>query len=327
MAYFMLIFNTITSVAAKWSCCANYAILNIMNRKHFLLITLAALAGGSIPPFAKLALETFDPFTLVFFRFLAASVVIYFFMPKHELSWKHLLQLKWVGIIGALNPIFIFLALPHIQANIVTLFYAIIPGMGVAYLWFQKRDKATPQQLLGFVLGLIGVAIISLHTVTSKDGGNPWLGILFASVAVVSFFIYGIMSKEHQRSEKVSGVALAFYFSVITTVVSFPIAVYQTVQQPWFDQVALIPLLAMLYLGFIGTGAQYLFYQRSLKVMEAAQANIFIYLQPIVTVILAALLVGEAITWEIFIGGVIVLFGARLALSERKQKPIAPAEP
>ncbi|HCR55759.1 TPA: hypothetical protein DIV49_02195 [Candidatus Saccharibacteria bacterium] len=292
-----------------------------MNRKHFLLIALVALAGGSIPPFAKLALESFGPFTLVFFRFLAASIVMYFFMPKKELSLKHMVNLRWVGIVGALNPIFIFLALQHIQSNITALFYAIIPGLGVAYLWLLRGEKTSATQLAGFALGLIGVGIISLQTVTGKaDGGNPWVGITFMLIAVFSFFAYGIMSKERQRSTKISGTALAFYFAVITTVLSLPFAVYETVQQPWFGHVAIIPLLATLYLGFIGTGAQYLLYQRALKVMEAAQANIFIYLQPIITVVLAALLVGEAITWQIFLAGVIILFGARLALSTQKAK-------
>ena len=296
-----------------------------MNKKHFLLIALVAIAGGSIPPFAKLALESFDPFTLVFFRFLAASIVIYFFLPKKELSWELLYKLRWIGLIGALNPIFIFLALQHIPSNITALFYAIIPGLSVLYLMYFKQVRTTLVQVGGFVLGLIGVGIVSLYTATSTDGSNPYLGILLATVSVLAFFAYGIMSKEELRKERISGTALAFYFAVITTVISIPFAAVETVQRPWFDTVALWPLLATLYLGFVGTGAQYLLYQRALKVMEAAQANIFIYLQPIVTVILAALVVGEAITWQIFIGGVIVLFGARLALSKPKQTPPPPA--
>ncbi len=287
------------------------------------------MAGGSIPPFAKLALESFDPFTLVFFRFLAASIVIYFFMPKKELSLQNLYKLRWIGIIGALNPIFIFLALQYIPSNITALFYAIIPGLSVLYLMFVKHVRTSFAQIAGFVLGLIGVGIVSLHTAVSTDGSNPYIGIGLILVSVFAFFAYGIMSKEEQRKDQISGTALAFYFAVITTIISIPFAVVETVQNPWFGNVTLWPLLATLYLGFIGTGAQYLLYQRALKVMEAAQANIFIYLQPIITVVLAALVVDEAITWQIFIGGVIVLFGARLALSTPKKTPPlpAPAEP
>jgi len=93
-----------------------------MNKKHIGLIALVAFAAGSIPPFAKLALESFDPFTLVFFRFLAASVVIYFFMPRKEISFEMLKKMRWVGLIGALNPIFLFLGLRYIPANITPLF-------------------------------------------------------------------------------------------------------------------------------------------------------------------------------------------------------------
>ena len=56
--------------------------------------------------------------------------------------------------------------------------------------------------------------------------------------------------------------------------------------------------------------------------MEAAQANIFIYLQPVVGIVLAAMLVGEAITLQLILGGVTVLVGAWLALSNKKKKVI-----
>lgn len=289
-----------------------------MNKRNLLLIALVALASGSIPSFAKLALTDFGPFTLVFFRFLAATLVMYVFLPKNDLSIKKLLQLKWIAAIGALNPIFLFLALGHLPSNAVALFYAIIPGLSVGYLWIVRRERESLTQIFGFCIGIIGVAIISLQTIAAKTEGEPWLGIVFASVAVLGFFAYGIMSKEQQRSQNISGVALAFYFAVVTTVMSLPFALYETIARPWFSDVGIIPLAATLYLGFIGTGAQYLLYQKALSSMETAQANIFIYLQPLVALALAALLVGEAITWQLLIGGGIVLLGARLALSDSK---------
>lgn len=297
-----------------------------MEKKHLLLIALVAIAGGSIPPFAKLALRDFGPFTLVFFRFLAASLVIYLFLPKHELSLRTLVRLKWVAIVGALNPVFIFLALQHLPANIIGLFYAVIPGLGVWYLWTTQKIKGTFEQLAGFVLGLAGVALISQQTATGKAGDTPWLGLIFVTIAVLGFFAYGLMSKEQQRVQKISGAALAFYFAVVTTIVSLPLAVYETATHPWFGHIELTPVLAVLYLGFIGTGIQYLLYQRALKVMEVAHANIFIYLQPVFGIILAALVVGEHITLLLLLGGAITLVGARLALSKPREIPIPPID-
>jgi len=195
------------------------------------------------------------------------------------------------------------------------------------YLWVAKRSKVSLKNLLGFALGLIGVTIISLDTIVTKSAGNPLLGIGFAAIAVLAFFAYGIISKEHQLHNRISATALAFYFTVITTVVSLPFAIYETISAPWFHDISLFSSLAALYLGFIGTGAQYLLYQRALKVMETAQANIFIYLQPVVTFSLAAVIVGETVSWQVVTGGMIVLAGAHLALSRRKNVSVLPAEP
>jgi drug/metabolite transporter (DMT)-like permease len=290
-----------------------------MHKKHFVLIALVALAGGSIPPFAKLGLQSFEPFTLVFFRFLFASIVLYFFVPKKELSIKNLFKFRWVGLVGALNPIFIFLALKYIPSNITALFYATIPGLSVLYLLLIKHVRTSGAQIAGFMLGLMGVAMISAHTATAGSGHNLYLGLVLAAVAVFAFFAYGIMSKEELRKEHISGAALAFYFTLITVLVALPLAIVETARKPWFDSISLSAFMATLYLGFIGTGVQYLLYQKALHVMEAAQANIFIYLQPIVTVVFAALLVHEPVTWQIVLAGFIVLLGARLALDKPKQ--------
>ena len=287
-----------------------------MLKNKYALILFIALAGGSIPPFAKLALEVFDPFTLVFFRFCAASIVIYLFLPKSELSLSRLKELKWIALIGSFNPIFIFLALQYIPSNITGLFYALIPGLGAFYLLLSGKGKPSTLQLAGFLTGIIGVGMISIETLSENTIENLWLGFLFGSIAVISFFFYGILSKEKQRSVLIDGVSLAFYFAVITTIISAPIALYETVSNPWFSDLSVKYVLATLYLGFVGTGAQYLLFQKALKTMEAAYANLFIYLQPLIGALLAYLLVGESITFALVVGAVVILIGARMALTK-----------
>lgn len=237
-----------------------------------------------------------------------------------------LYKLRWVGVVGALNPIFILLALQFIPANVVGLFYAVIPGLSVVYLWLVLGEKTTRLQILGFVLGLIGVAIITLSTISSASVQTPLYGIVFISIAVLGFFAYGIASKEHQRSESVSAAALAFYFAVITALLTLPLAIYETVALDGLANANGIAAGAILYLGFLGTGAQYLLYQHSLRVMEAAQANVFIYLSPLFAAGIAAVLIGEAITWQLVVGGSIILYGAYLAAGRRKPSSATPAE-
>jgi drug/metabolite transporter (DMT)-like permease len=300
---------------------------NMPKKNHFLLILAVAFLGGSIPPFAKIALEGFEPFTITFLRFLSAAFVIYFFLPRRELSFATLYKLRWVGVVGALNPIFILLALQYIPANIVGLFYAVIPGLSVAYLWLVQKSKTSRLQLFGFALGLLGVGFISFSTVAAQTADSQtWLGTSLAAIAVLSFFAYGIISKEHQRSESFSAAALAFYFAIITALLSLPLALYETTAQSGLQNVSVNAAAAVFFLGVIGTGAQYLLYQHSLRVMEASQANIFIYLSPLVAAGLAAIMLEEQITWQLIAGGIVILYGAYLATGRRRPVIKTPAE-
>jgi drug/metabolite transporter (DMT)-like permease len=56
----------------------------------------------------------------------------------------------------------------------------------------------------------------------------------------------------------------------------------------------------------------YIFWYDALVVLPAAQAGVFLYIEPLVAVVVAAILLGEAITFASIIGGTIILLGVWL---------------
>src|SRR5579872_4967598 len=96
----------------------------------FILAVIAAICGGAVPVTAKIALEAFQPFTLVVVRFFCACLFLLPFMVKgKELRFSSFKNFIPVAIAGALNPIILFIALPYTQASISPLIYAVIPVM------------------------------------------------------------------------------------------------------------------------------------------------------------------------------------------------------
>lgn len=90
----------------------------------FMLAITAAFLGGSVPVSAKIALEVFHPFTLIFIRFLTATLFLLPFVWKSGVLKKYRLQsFIPVGIVGALNPILLFIALQYTQASVAPLIY------------------------------------------------------------------------------------------------------------------------------------------------------------------------------------------------------------
>jgi drug/metabolite transporter (DMT)-like permease len=81
-------------------------------------------------------------------------------------------------------------------------------------------------------------------------------------------------------------------------------------------------VLMMLYLSLGPSAAAYLLWSYGLTHVEASQAAVYGNLMPLVGVVLAALLLGEAITWVILAGGLAIVGGAWLATSRPRAKEL-----
>lgn len=282
-----------------------------------IFIVVAAIAGGSVPPFAKIAETVFQPFTLVFIRFFFATLVLLpFVYRRKELSLGALNNLSWVSIIGSLNPILLFIALLFTTASVSPLIYAAVPLMTVLYMARWKNRSLPQEKLLGLIVGFIGVGIIVVlplfqgkHIDLAGFAGN---GLIF--IAAIAFMIYGIISKEKQEELKISPLALTFYFCLVTLILSIPFSIYELWHKPVsISSIGINQVLSGLEVGVIGTSIFYLAYQKALKLSTELTASLFTYLQPIATIAFAIILLKEEITLPFVVGGLLAVVGARLA--------------
>jgi len=65
---------------------------------------------------------------------------------------------------------------------------------------------------------------------------------------------------------------------------------------------------AILFLGIGCSGLGYMFWYSALERIEVSRVAAFLYIQPLVTLIAAVILLNERVTVTTVIGGVIVLF-------------------
>jgi len=278
-------------------------------------IILAALIGGSIPVAAKYALAVFKPFTMVFLRFLFASLsLLPLIIRSNDLSFKKFKELFPIAAIGSLNPILLFIALQFTKASFSPLIYAGVPAMTAIYVMFVKKHKIDNQKLIGIFIGLFGIGIIVLLPLL--ESGSMQLSIFgnfLIFLASIAFLIYGLLSKEKQKKFNISPLALTFYFSLVTFLISLPFVGYEIIQFGLPTTFNSIHILSAVYVGLIGTGVFYLSYQYALKHGSAVTASLFTYLQPISGITLAALLLGEKITLPFVVGGALALIGAQVA--------------
>jgi drug/metabolite transporter (DMT)-like permease len=63
------------------------------------------------------------------------------------------------------------------------------------------------------------------------------------------------------------------------------------------------------FLGIFCSGLAYIFWYDALQVLPVAQAGAFVYLEPFVTLVIAAIVLGEVVTLMSLLGGGVILLG------------------
>ena len=81
--------------------------------------------------------------------------------------------------------------------------------------------------------------------------------------------------------------------------------------------------LCLLFVGIVHTGVAYALYFGAVSDMKAQTAALFSYLDPVVAILLSALLLGEPMTLWVGIGAVLVLGAALLCEMEPATRQVA----
>ena len=290
-----------------------------MNSVIFLII-IAAIGGGSNAPFAKVALGAFQPFTIVFMRFLIASLALLPLIRRRgELNLRVMRELLPVALIGSLNPILLFIAMQFTQASVAPLIYAAVPLMTALYLHFFRRRKIATGKVLGIVLGFTGVAVIILLPLLQQGGIDfrRFGGNLLILGAAIAFMMYGILSSDKQQRLQITPLALTYSFVLVTMLLCIPFAIFEVIRWPLEPAtIRASHILATFGTGLLGTAIFYMAYQKAIQLASEVTASLFTYLQPIATIIFAVILVGESITLPFVIGGTLAVIGAGIATNK-----------
>jgi drug/metabolite transporter (DMT)-like permease len=70
--------------------------------------------------------------------------------------------------------------------------------------------------------------------------------------------------------------------------------------------------IGILFLGIFCSGLAYIAWYDALQALSAAQTGVFLYIEPLVAVVVAFFVLGETITRVSLVGGAVILFGVWL---------------
>ena len=271
---------------------------------------------------SKAILNTgFPPMTMVFLRFLIASVVLFPLQRRLDPDFRLQKQDRLFLLLSALFGIFFYFlcesrGIKYTSASNAALITAIIPALTVAaeYLLFKRGVRWI--QGVGIALSIVGVYFVVQRTPGHYD--RAFLGNLLMFGACLSWVAYNMFSRNLHKGLR--GVNLITFQSMIGTVLLLPIALSEV--RNWsFSNLGI--WLNLLYLGVICTALSFFLYLYALARLGPVRVTSFINLLPVVSVVGGMVILGERLLPVQMIGGAVIVLGVFLV--NRPGRSAAPA--
>lgn len=284
-----------------------------------LLVALSAAAFGTLAIFGRVAYaDGMDTFTILFLRFALAAVLMLALLVVRREGLPRgpvLLWLIGMGAIGYAGQSFCYLtALKYASPGLVALLLYLYPVFVTILSVFVLHDAITPVKAAALLLALLGVAL------TVGPAGGQTLGILLAIGAALIYSVYIIVGAQALRQVSVTASSAVIFASAGATY-----GLLMAVNGPHLPQTPAGwgAIAGMVVIATTLAAATFL---AGLERVGPANASMLSALEPVVTLLLAALLFNETLTPLGLFGGALILAAVLiLARSEMRRSGLVQA--
>jgi drug/metabolite transporter (DMT)-like permease len=197
------------------------------------------------------------------------------------------------------------------QATTTAWIVASMPIFIAILGWLVLKEKLTWLQALGILLAAFGVLLVVTHgnfgAMISGKFGSP--GDILILISAPNWAVFTILSRRGLKSYPAA--LMMFYVMAFGWLFSSVLfvggrgweSIHNITTEGW---------LAIAFLGILCSGVAYIFWYDALKVLPAAEVGTYLYIEPVVTVVVSFFLLTEKITLAGVLGGVVILLGVWL---------------
>lgn len=242
----------------------------------------------------KLLLTDFSPVEILFCRFVLGLLALLIVYP-HRFGIKEKKQ-----------------ELTFTAASNVGVIISIAPFFTALFSYFfLHEEKPTAAFFIGFAVSMAGICLISFNGNTVLKL-NP-LGDVLAVLAAIVWAGYAVLSRKIssygyntiQTTRRIFTYGIAFMLPALF--------LFDTDVQRFANPVNLFNIV------FLGLGASalcFVTWNTAVKLLGAVRTSVYIYMVPVITVIVSILVLRETLTWMAVLGMALSLAG--LFISERR---------
>jgi len=278
-----------------------------------LYIALGIVWGCSFI-FIKLGLEFLTPFGVAFGRCALGALALLIYLKIKGLSLvrdRKMIGHLWVValLLNVIPGIFFAWAETEVTSILAGIINAVTPLMTlIAIMLVSRNEKPTTPQVVGLLLGFLGV--LTVLGAWQGLGDNPLWAILILLAAVTCYGFSFPYSRRFILPAQLKPEVMAATQVTLGAITLLPLFLIDGIAK---NEYRLGPVLAMVALGIFGSGFAYIWNFIIMRDAGSAIASSVTYVTPLVAVLVGFIFLSEIPHWYEPVGAAIVLLGAAIA--------------
>lgn len=278
----------------------------------YLMLTVTIIIWGASFVIVDVAIrEGSSPTMIAMARFIVASSIFagYLILKRPQklarADRRLFLSLAFIGI--GVYYIFQYYGIKFAGASISAIIVMLFCPVAIfAISALKYHEKVTPVETLGLAISCVGCfMVITDGSMAFASNIEMIVGGLFGVVCAVFWAVYTLQGAKVVK--KYDPMTATAYITVLGTFMAAPFAAADMVItgqsfQPSF-------FFAALYLGALCTVIGYVFWFKALTGLDARSTGSMLYFEPIVTIVLAWIVLGEMIGGVSAVGSVVTVVG------------------
>ena len=295
--------------------------------KGYFALAITCVVWGTTWVASKIGVQQVPALQLAAIRQLLAGVFfVGFFLFFKKIPLPNVAQFKWIAVMALL--MFVFAnglstwGLKYIPTGLSALIGALYPLSVVIIerVFFGIRNM-TILTFIGLFLGLSGVGIVFYENVFNDLSSNFLWGIGMSVLAMLSWSVGTLFL--YRNKANINPYYGTGWQMLLSSLMLF---IVSEITQPTVPlvSISLSTWLVIAYLVVFGSIIAFAAFIYSMKVLPAAISSLYAYVNPLVAMLVAAVILKEKLTINILWGAIVTLIGVYLVnLSiKRKQKKL-----
>jgi drug/metabolite transporter (DMT)-like permease len=278
----------------------------------------------------KIALQEVQPMTVVWLRFGIGVLVLSIAVPlRHEFFIPTAADLRSFALLGLLGITLhqwlqvegLVTSLASTTAWIIT----AIPLVTAIVARVVLDDPLHRNHIIGILVGALGVLLVvsrgDWHRLTDGAFGAP--GDMLVGLSTITWSLFSVYSRKALHRHRAAPMTLYvmgsgwLFTSVFWLMKDGPADLTKLSSGGW---------VAIAFLGILCSGLAYIYWYDALKALPVAQVSSMLYVEPIVTMFVAAALLNEPVTIAALVGGGVIMVGVKIATLRQGSMPESVSE-